>query len=109
MAFAGVNVTFGYVSQSYGDAIGDVIHPYPLGSQNGTNPFTTTAGCPSPPSGEKGICMATIYAAADSWITVGGTPADPASDPAGGRIFVKASTYQFVLVKPGDKVRSAAA
>lgn len=109
MAFAGVNIGFGYVSQSFGDAIGDVIHPYPLLSYNVTNPATTTLGCPAPPSGEKGITIATIYAAADTWISVGPTPADPAADGAFGRILCKATTYQFVLVRPGDKVRCAAA
>lgn len=109
MAFAGVNITFGYVSQSFGDAIGDVVHAYPMLSYNVTNPATTTLGCPTPPSGEKGITLATVYAAADSWITVGATPPDPAADGAFGRILIKASTYQFVLVKPGDKVRTAAA
>lgn len=110
MAFSGFHVVFGYASGSMGgngrdtDAglLSDV-----TSAQTMAAAATSTAAAPDKSRGGARP-MAVLYASADSWYTVGATPADPtgASSP---RDMVMAGERREIFVDPGDKIRWALA
>lgn len=109
MPFAGFNVTFGYFQTSNSQGVAPLYGPM-TGSQNMTVGAgeTSQAVAPTPSSISPGLAypMASVYAAADSWICVGAVPGDPtASSPVNGRRFIPALTLIDFLCNPGDKVR----
>jgi hypothetical protein len=106
MAFAGLNVTFGSIqmSQAQQVAIAPIYGPASA-SENMAAGATSAVSCPA---GKNGFAsMVSVYAAADSWVTIGqGTPADPsAASPTGGKRFIPAATLVDIFCSPGDKVR----
>lgn len=111
MAFAGFNVTFGYVRVNKAGQIMVPIYGPSASSNNITAPATSTAfPSTSPPAGSGWEPVASLYAAADSWVTVGPNPPDPGSDaPAGGRRLIQATTPTDILCSVGDKIRVASA
>lgn len=109
MAFAGLNVTFAIAAANSNQGISIVpIYGVSLASQNMAAAATSIA-CPSVIK-TIGAAMAVIYAAADSWVTIGPNPPDPSIDqPAGGRQFIPATTLIPIFCEVGDKVRWSAA
>lgn len=113
MAFAGLNVTFGFIQASAPSgqqitAIAPIYGPS-TASQTMAAAATSTVSAASGKSLAL-VPMASIYAAADSWVTIGQNPPDPAVDqPVGGRRFIPATTPIDIFCSPGDKVRWSAA
>lgn len=116
MAFQGINFTFGFILApgSSANGPGQPISPAPIygpssASQNFTGGVgTTTNGAPTPAKGQ--FAMVSVYAAADSWVTIGPTPADPNGDmPSGGRRFIPATTAIDIFCNAGDKARGVQA
>lgn len=71
---------------------------------------SSTAGTITTPVSRGGTerIVASVYATADLWLTVGETPADP-SVSGGARLPVPASTVIQLYLEPSDKLRWSAA
>lgn len=108
MAFAGLNVTFGYLFVNQQQLGVSPVYGPNMSSNNMTVAGTSSVSAPVSTSVQTPL--ASVYAAVDSWITVGPTPPDPSVDsPAGGRRFIPATVMVDFLCEPGDKVRWAPA
>lgn len=110
MAFSGFHVVFGYVSGSFGGAARDTdagLFSAPTAAETMAASGTTTITAPKQSRGGARPA-ATLYASADSWYTVGSTPADP-SVATNARDLVKAGERREIYVNTGDKIRWVAA
>ncbi len=107
MAFAGLNVTFGFIKTSNNQPLSPApIYGPMTSSDNMGSPGTSAVSAPEPTPNTTSIPMASVYAAVDSWITVGIDPADPSEDsPIGGKRFIPATTVIDFFCNPGDFVR----
>lgn len=106
MAFAGLNVTFGYISTNGGVAIAPVYGAI-TASHNMSVAGTSNVAAPPLSADPSRTPMASIYSTADAWITTGLIPSDPTVD--GARRFVPAVTLVDFLIGANEKVRWAAA
>jgi hypothetical protein len=104
MAFAGLHAVAGYRGAPgfRGNPSGDVFQI--TGSQSVATGTLSTLTAPAI-SEEKGQPVFRVYAAADSWVSVGAAP-NEAADP---RILVKGLVITDILAKPGDKLKWVAA
>lgn len=116
MAFAGLNVTFGWILAPVAGQVGGAqsLTPAPIygpssASQNMAAAATSAVAAVKGPNVGY-FPMVSIYAANDSWVTIGANPPDPSVDqPSGGRRFIPATTLIDVFCNVGDKVRWALA
>lgn len=110
MSFTGLNVTFGFILKTSLEPITPApIYGPSTASQNMAAPGTSTVIALAGPNSSY-TPAAFIYAAVDSWITFGPSPADPSADmPLGGRHFIQGGTPKEVFVAIGDKFRWAIA
>lgn len=110
MAFAGLNVTFGTLVIQNGVAVAPIYGPA-TASENPAAPSAGSAVAPSRPAqgNQPGIVnmpIASVWAAADSWICFG--PLGGINDPSvatSGRRFIPITTLVDVFVNPGDSFR----
>lgn len=106
MAFSGFHVVFGYAGGK--GAVEDIpLLSRVVSSETMDTAATTTITAPSTDVG-LGDPVAVIRAAADSWFSVGPAPGDPSSAST-TRDLVLVGERLERFVKPGDKVRWAAA
>lgn len=103
MAFAGLHAEAGYRGSLgfRGNPTTDFIA---TGSQSVSSATVSTLALPAI-SEEKGLPLFRVYAAADSWVSVGAAP-NQAADP---RILVKGLTHTYIPGSPGDKIAWVAA
>lgn len=108
MAFSGFHVVFGYASGSMGGDGRDTdagLFSGMTASETMATANTTTITAPKASRGGARP-MAALYASAESWYTVGPSPADPANS-ANTRDLVMAGERREIYVNPGDKIRWA--
>lgn len=107
MAFSGLHVTFGYVGGPPNS--GPATTPIYGAMTSADDPATGTTSTASAPTGTAGqFPMASVYAAADSWLCVGASPSDPLQATSVRR-FIPATTVVDFFCAPGDKIKWVAA
>lgn len=106
MAFAGFNVTFGFLASNGQTAVAPVYGGISA-SHNMSVAGTSNVAAPVYPPGAKYIPCASVRSTVDAWMTAGQTPSDPTVD--GARRFIPANETVDITCSPGDKVRWAAA
>lgn len=106
MAFAGLNVTFGFLSTNGNTAVAPIYGDISA-SHNMAVAGTSSVAAPAYVSGGGSTPMASVRSTADAWITVGKAPTDPSVD--GVRRFIPANETVDFTCNPGDKVRWALA
>ena len=110
MALSGLNVTFGVMYLNQNRVSVAPIYGPSTSSDTMATAATSSVSAPTVANLQFQAPMASVYASADAWITVGANPADPSVDsPSGGRRFIPATTPVDFLCNSGDKVRWAAA
>lgn len=99
MAFAGLNVNFGYGGASSGRTTGLGIRSKPYASHNMSVGGTSNVSAPGVTVGQ-GQPIATVDSVADAWVAFGAAP-DATVSP---RFLVKAGVREDFYVESGDKL-----
>lgn len=106
MAFSGLHVTFGYSGGHGSRSKGTPIYGKMTSSELPASGTASVAVAPAILDDRDP--MASVYAVADSWLTVGPAPADP-NVAASTRRFIPATTLIDFICDAGDKIRWVAA
>lgn len=107
MAFSGLHVTFGFVGgPPNSGSSSSPIYGAMTSSDDPATGVNSTASAPAATAGQ--YPMASVYAAADSWICVAASPGDPAQ-AASVRRFIPATTTVDFFCAAGDKIKWVAA
>lgn len=106
MAFSGFHVVFGYAGGK-GARAEIALLSRAISSETMASAATTTASAPPVDTG-NGEPVVVLRASADSWFSIGSAPGDPSSSST-TRDLILAGERLERFVKPGDKVRWAAA
>lgn len=102
MAFTGFHIVFGYAANSTSKGPAALIESF-VSAETMASAGTSTAVAPAISSGH-GRPVAILRASADSFYTVGPTPADP-SNASSPRDLITAGERLELFVRPGDKIR----
>ena len=104
MAFAGLHAVAGYKG-GYGFRKTPSTDGFHVTASQSVSSATLSTLVAPDFSLEFGQPWMRLYAAADSWVSIGAAP-DQTADP---RFLVKATTVTDVAVQPGDKIKWVAA